>query len=88
MFTRLDSERNTQTLKTALEKDRISPTTYSNVTSSMAQYVDIPSKRLACMTRRCHDKAVARRLMEQVLLYIHVVHPMLLISPLLLNIVD
>ncbi len=65
MFTRLDSERNTRTLKTALENERISPTTYSKLTAGMQGYIGIPGKRLAHLSRRCHDRALAQSLIEQ-----------------------
>ena len=66
MFTRLDSERNTKALKTALEADRISPTTFTKVTSSMQEYLSIPGKRLAFMTKRSHDRTITKRLIEHV----------------------
>ena len=59
MFTRLDAERNSKILKRAINEERLSQDSLSDVISQMDAYVGLPAKRLAYISRRYqHHRAM------------------------------
>ncbi|CAF1201089.1 unnamed protein product [Adineta ricciae] len=52
MFTRLDAQRNEQTLQQALHKGKVLETTYNELNEAMEDYVNLPSQQLANLVKR------------------------------------
>ncbi|UJR23166.1 hypothetical protein I4U23_026184 [Adineta vaga] len=52
MFTRLDVQRNEQTLQQALHKGKVLETTYNELNETMEDYVNLPSQQLANLVKR------------------------------------
>ncbi|CAF3709521.1 unnamed protein product [Adineta steineri] len=52
MFTRLDAERNEQTLQQAVHKGKVLETTYNELNEAMENYVRLPSQQFANLVKR------------------------------------
>ncbi|CAF2135435.1 unnamed protein product [Rotaria magnacalcarata] len=59
MFTRLDAERNEKLLKQAVDKGKVSETTFSEINETMGDYVRLPSQQFGNIVKRYiqHRKA-------------------------------
>ena len=65
MFTRLDGDRNSLSLKNALQSNKISDNLYSQTVKAMEDYGNISSQQLINLAQQCKHKMVISRIMRQ-----------------------
>ena len=63
MFTRLDSDRNTESLKSALQSNKISDDVYSQTVKTMEEYTSISSGQFVNLARQYKHSVVVNRMM-------------------------
>uniref|UniRef100_A0A1I8JKQ0 M protein repeat protein n=1 Tax=Macrostomum lignano TaxID=282301 RepID=A0A1I8JKQ0_9PLAT len=66
MFTKLDAERNTKTLKRALASRRIGEAAYETAVEAMEEYASVPARRLLTMARRLLHRRTVEQLQRAV----------------------
>ena len=65
MFTRLDGDRNSLSLKSALQSNKISDDVYSQTVKAMEDYGSISSQQLINLAQQCKHNMVISRIMHQ-----------------------